>query len=73
MLDTHELQRRPGTMREFARVVPAPADLGTAVIGIPEGADLTVGLRLEAVMEACWSPASFAGRRSGSACGALTR
>ncbi|WP_179951075.1 YceD family protein [Xylanimonas oleitrophica] len=51
MLDTHELTRRPGTMREVARVVPAPADLGTAVIGIPEGADLTVGLRLEAVME----------------------
>ncbi len=51
VLDTHELSRRPGTMREFARVVPAPADLGTAVIGIPEGSDLTVGLRLEAVME----------------------
>ncbi|WP_425956565.1 YceD family protein [Xylanimonas sp. McL0601] len=51
MLDTHELSRRPGTMREFARVVPAPANLGTVVIGIPEGADLVVGLRLESVME----------------------
>ncbi|GAA1983937.1 DUF177 domain-containing protein [Isoptericola halotolerans] len=51
MLDTHELSRRPGTMREVARVVAAPADLGTAVIGVPEGADLTLGLRLESVME----------------------
>nr|WP_216648469.1 DUF177 domain-containing protein [Isoptericola chiayiensis] len=38
-------------MREVARVVAAPADLGTAVIGVPEGADLTLGLRLEAVLE----------------------
>ncbi|CAM3380958.1 YceD family protein [Isoptericola cucumis] len=51
MLDTHELTRRPGTMAEVARVVPAPADLGTVVIGIPEGADLTLGLRLESVLE----------------------
>ncbi|MCP2264326.1 uncharacterized protein APR03_001662 [Promicromonospora thailandica] len=29
----------------------APADLGTAVIGIPEGSDLELDLRLEAVME----------------------
>ncbi len=31
--------------------VKAPADLGTAVIGIPEGSDLELDLRLEAVME----------------------
>ena len=29
----------------------APVDLGTAVIGIPEGSDLELDLRLEAVME----------------------
>jgi len=51
VIDTHELTRRPGTMLEFAKVIPAPADLGTAVIAIPEGADLTVGLRLESVTE----------------------
>lgn len=51
VLDTHELSRRPGTMREVSRVVQAPADLGTTVIGIPEGSDLVLGLRLEAVME----------------------
>ncbi|GAB6937402.1 DUF177 domain-containing protein [Isoptericola variabilis] len=31
--------------------MPAPADMGTAVIGVPEGDDLTLGLRLESVME----------------------
>ena len=51
MLDTHELSRRPGTMREISRVVQAPADLGTTVIGIAEGNDLLLGLRLEAVLE----------------------
>ena len=38
-------------MRKVARTVPAPADLGTEVIGIPEGTDLELHLRLEAVME----------------------
>ena len=51
MLDAHELGHRPGTMRKVSRVVPAPSDLGTEVIGIPEGSDLELDLRLEAVME----------------------
>ncbi len=33
------------------RTVAAPADLGTEVIGIPEGTDVELDLRLEAVME----------------------
>ena len=51
VLSTHELGRRPGSMRTFARTVPAPPDLGIAVIGVPEGSDLALDLRLEAVME----------------------
>jgi uncharacterized protein len=51
VLDTRELARRPGTMRKLSRVVPAPADLGTEVIGVPEGSDLSLELRLESVME----------------------
>ncbi|NNH54357.1 DUF177 domain-containing protein [Promicromonospora citrea] len=51
VLDTHELSRRPGTSRTHTATVQAPADLGTAVIGIPEGSDLELDLRLEAVME----------------------
>jgi uncharacterized protein len=38
-------------MRKVARTVPAPSEMGTEVIGIPEGAELELKLRLEAVME----------------------
>ncbi len=51
MLDTHELERRPGTMRTISRRVPAPTDLATEVIGVPAGADLELDLRLESVLE----------------------
>ena len=51
VLDTHELGRRPGSMRTVRMTVPAPDELGTVVIGIPEGSDLDLDLRLEAVME----------------------
>jgi uncharacterized protein len=51
VLDTHELGRRPGSMRTLRRTVAAPADLGTEVIGVPAGSDLELDLRLEAVME----------------------
>ena len=40
VLDTRDLPRRPGAMRAVERVVPAPADLGLELIGVPEGADL---------------------------------
>ncbi len=51
VLDTHELGRRPGSMRTERRVVGAPAEFGNAVIGVPSGDDLELDLRLEAVME----------------------
>ncbi|GAA4700311.1 YceD family protein [Promicromonospora umidemergens] len=51
MLETHELSRRAGSMRTHSATVQAPSDLGTAVIGIPEGSDLELDLRLESVME----------------------
>jgi uncharacterized protein len=51
VLDTHELGRRPGSMRSVARSVPAPADLGVDVLGVPVGTPIDVELRLEAVME----------------------
>lgn len=38
-------------MRKMARTVPAPGEMGTEVVGIPEGAELELKLRLEAVME----------------------
>jgi uncharacterized protein len=38
-------------MRAIQRAVPAPADLGLELIGVPEGADLELDLRLESVTE----------------------
>ncbi|MDX6286907.1 MAG: hypothetical protein QOG53_2392 [Frankiales bacterium] len=51
VLDTRELGRRAGSMRLLQRTVPTPAGFGFEVIGVPEGSDLTLDLRLEAVME----------------------
>lgn len=51
VFDTRELSRRAGTMREVERTVPAPADLGLDVISVPEGSDIDLDLRLEAVVE----------------------
>ena len=51
MLDTRELGRRPGSEREVERTVPAPADLGIEVLRVPEGSQIDLDLRLEAVME----------------------
>lgn len=38
-------------MREEALTVPAPADLGVEMVGVPAGADIELDLRFEAVME----------------------
>jgi uncharacterized protein len=51
VLDTRELGRRPGSQREVSRTVPAPADLGIEVLGVPEGSPVELDLRLEAVVE----------------------
>ncbi|RKN56752.1 DUF177 domain-containing protein [Streptomyces klenkii] len=51
MFDTRELGRRPGALKRVSRTAPAPADLGTEVIGVPAGARLEVDLRMESVME----------------------
>ncbi len=51
VLDTRELGRRPGSQRKVSRSVPAPAELGIEVLGVPEGSPVDLDLRLEAVME----------------------
>src|SRR3954449_1221085 len=51
VFDLRELGRRPGTLREYRRSVPAPAGLGFDLIGVPEGAPLELELRLESVVE----------------------
>ncbi|CAL9571201.1 YceD family protein [Streptomyces sp. enrichment culture] len=52
VFDTHELGRRPGALQRLDRTIDAPKDLGIkGVIGVPEGAPVELGLRLESVME----------------------
>lgn len=51
VLDTRELGRRPGSQRTVSLDVPAPAELGIEVLGVPEGSPVHLDLRLEAVME----------------------
>jgi DUF177 domain-containing protein len=51
VLDTRDLARSPGSMRALNRVVPAPKDLGLELIGVPQGADLTLDLTMQSVSE----------------------
>jgi uncharacterized protein len=51
VVNTHDLGRRPGSMRKLELSEPAPADLGTPLLGVPIGSPVSVELRLEAVME----------------------
>jgi uncharacterized protein len=51
VLDTRELGRRPGSMRRVQRTAAAPADWALELVRVPEGADVELDLRLEAVME----------------------
>jgi DUF177 domain-containing protein len=65
VIDTRELGRRPGTMRTVHRTIEAPAGLGTDVVGVPEGSDLELDLRLEAVMEGILVSGTIRGRTVG--------
>ena len=51
VFEAHELGRRAGTMKKVTRTVPAPAGLGIEVIGVPQGSDIQLELRLESVVE----------------------
>jgi uncharacterized metal-binding protein YceD (DUF177 family) len=50
-VDLRELGRRAGSMHEIERSLPAPADWRVELIGVPEGAEVRLRLRLESVME----------------------
>ncbi|MCX4746588.1 DUF177 domain-containing protein [Kitasatospora sp. NBC_01287] len=52
VFDTHELGRRPGSMRTVERTLQAPEGLGIVdVIGVPVGSEMALELRLESVVE----------------------
>jgi len=50
-VDLRELGRRAGSLQEIERTLPAPPGWKLELIGVPEGAPVTLRLRLEAVME----------------------
>jgi uncharacterized metal-binding protein YceD (DUF177 family) len=50
-LDLRELGRRAGSMQELDRTLPAPANWRVELIGVPEGGEVHLRLRLESVME----------------------
>jgi uncharacterized protein len=52
-------------MRTVRRTVPAPADIGTEVIGVPPDSDLELNLRFEAVMEGVLVSGTARGRLAG--------
>ncbi|MCZ7439255.1 YceD family protein [Micromonospora sp. WMMC241] len=72
VLDTRDLPRRPGALRELRRVVTAPADLGVELISVPEGADLDLDLRLQSVSEGVLVSGTVAGPVKGE-CGRCLR
>ena len=51
VFDVRSLGRRAGAMTEVVATVPAPAGLGTEVIGVGEGSPIELDLRLESVVE----------------------
>ncbi len=51
VLDTREIRRTPGSLRELRKRVHAPDPLGTDIVAVPEGAPVELDLRAEAVSE----------------------
>jgi uncharacterized protein len=51
VLDTHELRRSPGALKNVRATVDAPGELGIGVIGVPVGSPIQLDLQLESVVE----------------------
>jgi uncharacterized protein len=52
VFDTHELGRRPGSLRKVTRTVEAPEGLGIIdVIAVPVKSPIDIEIRLESVVE----------------------
>jgi uncharacterized protein len=60
-----ELGRRPGTSKEQSVDFAAPADLGTDVIGVPEGSPVQLELLIESVLEGVLATGTVRARARG--------
>lgn len=63
-----DIVRSPGAQRHVAETFPAPDALGTDLIGVPAGADVTLDLSLESVQEGIWVSGTVRGTATGE-CG----
>lgn len=53
-VEVYDIVRRPGTQRLVNESFPAPAVLGTEIIGVPAGAEVKLDVSLESVSEGIW-------------------
>lgn len=51
LLNTHEVPRRAGEMKEYQLDIPAPFRIGVPLIGVPEGDLIEIDVRCESVTE----------------------
>ena len=51
MVSVKNLVHRPGSMETLDEVVQAPAEMGNALIGVQEGTDMDLNIRLESVVD----------------------
>ena len=51
VLDTRELGRRAGSMKEYQFAVEAPAEYGVAMIAVPKKSEIEFEIRLESVID----------------------
>lgn len=65
VVDTRELIRRPGTMRETSWEFEAPERIGTDVIGIQPGQQVGMELRMESVVEGVLATGTVTAQASG--------
>jgi len=72
VLETRDLPRRPGALHAVSRKVPAPKDLGLELIGVPQGAELDLQLRMESVSEGVLVSGTVTGPLAGE-CGRCLR
>jgi uncharacterized protein len=68
VVDTTKLPRQPGATRALQRVIPAPAELGLALIRVPEGSDVELDLVLTSVSEGVYVSGTVRGTLAGE-CG----
>lgn len=64
-VDSRPLGRQPGSMRTMTRMVPAPASLAAGMASVPEGSDVELDFRLEAVLEGVLATGTVRARYQG--------